>query len=436
MIEVLLAIFAATLVGLLIVQAIAPGLDDFTRIGAALLTGCGFLALLLFFLSVAGVPWSQFVMAVVLLAALLVCWRSRSRLGSAATDRVRRFVWIDGVILLLIIGHAIFATWSRMYEWDWFGIWGLKARTFFDAGGLDWHFIRTGPTHPDYPLLVPLLVDIPSLLRGVWEDRFVGLMYTALSVGFLMIARGLLADEFESDWIGSAATMAIACPALNLWIGLGEGPVMAYGCAGLLLVRRGLKSSAPSVIELGAVLLGLGAWCKNEGMALMGMAIVALLVVSWRSLRRMWPGVAIAGIWVATRLLLHLQTDFMQGDMLGRIWFRLHDLPRFFRLLYVFAPDLRWFFVAAILTPIVFAARAWKHERFLTITLALQAFLLAVQALATRADMQAHIEFAWNRLPHQIAPALGFLALVLLIPEVLGARSAIPSSTRSAIGSA
>jgi hypothetical protein len=47
---------------------------------------------------------------------------------------------------------------------------------------------------------------------------------------------------------------------------------------------------------------------------------------------------------------------------------------------------------------------------------------MAAQALATQADIRAHIEFAWNRLPHQIAPAFGCLAVLLLMPEMIARR--------------
>jgi hypothetical protein len=312
-----------------------------------------------------------------------------------------------------------------MYEWDWFGIWGLKARTFFDLRGIDWHFIQTNISHPDYPLLAPLLIDLPSVLRQGWEDRWVGLAYTALCAGFILIARGLLREEFESDFAAAIATLAIASPALNLWIGLGEGPVMAFGCAGLLLVRRGLARSANASLHLGAILLGLSAWGKNEGMALIGVTIIAVILVSPRRVWRLWPALAIPAIWMTARARLHLQTDFLQGDVLERVRMQLHHFGDFVRALIVYAPDLRLFWIACFATIIVFARRAWLKERFLTIAVLLQLFLLAAQALATRADIRAHIQFAWNRLPHQIGPALGYLAVVLLVPLIGTSRSSV-----------
>ena len=296
----------------------------------------------------------------------------------------------------------------------------MKARSFFDFRGIDWHFIQTNISHPDYPLLAPLLIDLPSVLRRGWEDRWVGLVYTALCAGLILIARGLLREEFKSDLAAAIATLAIASPALNLWIGLAEGPVMAFGCAGLLFVRRGLARPSNASLHLGAILLGLSAWCKNEGMALIGVTIVAAILVAPRRVWRLWPALAIASIWMTTRAVLHLQTDFLQGNVLERVRLQLHHFGDFVRALIVFAPDLRLFWIACFATIILFARRAWLKERFLTVAVLLQISLLAGQALATRADIRAHIQFAWNRLPHQIGPAFGYLAVVLLVPAIIG----------------
>ncbi len=430
MITVSITILLATLTGVALVRVLSPELHGPTRAGAAILVGFGYIGLTLFGLSVAGLPWSRTAVLVALLVPL-ICFRIPVRATAASwVSRWGSHCWVDVVVLLLVVGHAIYATWAPMYEWDWFGIWGLKARTFFDAHGVAWHALRSHISHPDYPLLVPLLVDLPSLLRGAWGDRYVGLLYTALCSGFILIARGLLAEELESEWLAAVGTLAIASPALNLWIGLAEGPVMAYGCAGLLFIRRGLTRGSDSSMRLGAILLGLAAWCKNEGLALTGMAILAVLVVARRRAWRMWPAVAIPGVWIAARVLLRLRTGILRGDVLARLGLHVRELGAFFRALWVYAPDLGWFWIATLLTLIVFARRIWRGERFLALTLLSQTFLLAAQALVARVDASVQVEYSWNRLPHQIAPAFGFLAVVLLIPAARGgagdARAASP----------
>jgi hypothetical protein len=419
MIAVLAALILVTLAGCALTRPIDRELRGAAFFGSAIFIGCGYAALIMFFLTVVHVEWSRTVVMICLLAPIALLALDRQR-GQARLPVLHP---IDALVILLVLGHAVFATWAPMYEWDWFGIWGLKGRVFFDARGIDWRFVQTNISHPDYPPLVPLLVDLPSVLRRGWEDRWVGLIFTALCAAFLLIVRGTLREEFDSDLLAAIGTLAIASPALNLWVGLAEGPVMAFGCAGLLLVRRGLARPSNASLHLGAILLGLSAWCKNEGIALIGVTVIAALIVSARRVWRLWPAAAIAGVWMVTRSVYRLHTDFLQGDVFDRVLFHLKQFGDVLHALIIYAPDLRLFWIAAFLTLILFARQAWMRERFLTIAVLLQSSLLAGQALATAADIRAHIEFAWNRLPHQIGPALGYLCVVLLIPLIREARS-------------
>src|SRR5437773_1546772 len=170
-------------------------------------------------------------------------------------------------------------------------------------------------------VMIALLAPIALLLRRPVFSR--PRAPNPVDVVILLIVRGTLREEFDSDLLAAIGTLAIASPALNLWVGLAEGPVMAFGCAGLLLVRRGLARPSNASLHLGAILLGLSAWCKNEGIALIGVTVVAALIVSARRVWRLWPAAAIAGAWMVTRSVYRLQTDFLQGDVLDRMLFHL-----------------------------------------------------------------------------------------------------------------
>jgi hypothetical protein len=393
LIAVVIAIVALTLIGIPITKALLRDARGSLLLGTSFLLALGGATLVLFSISAAGFAWS---------------------VGAPATSRpVRRLPAgvIYAVIALMLLVHAAFAIHGGMYEWDFFGIWGLKARTFFDHHGIDWTFLKTNISHPDYPLLTPLMLDLPSLVRGTWDDRAAGLLYTALSASLILIVHGLLKEETTTPLERALATLAVASPALNLWIGLAEAPVMAYGCAGVLFVRRGLRDDRNDFLRVGAILLGFAAWSKNEGLAL----CVVVLVLAWRRALQLWPAVVLPAIWLTSRAALHLQTDFLHGDVLGRVWFHLREPLLVLRAFARFPPDRPLFWLAVIATLIVFARRAWTQERFLLSVCAVQLALLAGQALATPWDIRAHIELSWNRLPWQIAPALAYLAVIVLM---------------------
>ena len=390
--------------------------------GTAFLLGAGAGGLHLFALSVLRVEWSRTSVLLAMAPLFLgVLWRGRrageshssgmglpTRAAAPAHAAARATALLDVATIACVVAYAIFALWAPPYEWDFYGIWGLKARWFFDAGGMNWAAVPfIGKA--DYPVLMPLLFDFVAVMTKTWNDTAFGWIYVFLCASLLAIVRGMLADEVKYP---ALATLALAFPTLNLWVGLAEAGVMAFGCAGLLFLRRGS-------IALGATMLGLAAWCKNEGLALIVVAAIALFVTTrkLRDVLKLWPAVALIAPWLITRAVLGLSTDFTEGSMLGRVVERLADPAAVVDAFVKAPPDQPWFWLAAIVAVLVFFRDAIRRERFLLIAVALQLGLFFAQALATTWDFASHVSLTLNRLPHQMAPAMGFLAVSLLVAQ-------------------
>ena len=390
-------------------------LHGFTLFGTAFLLGAGSIGVHLFALSVMRIAWTRtsVLLSLIPLLAFAILW-SRFRhtapeppaMQGAESSPFRYERVFDLLTLIVIASYAVFATWAPPYEWDFYGIWGLKAHWFYDLRGMDWRVVQN-VSKTDYPSLVPLLFDFVAVVTGQWNDRAFGWVYVGLGAAVLAIMRGMLAEEVK--W-PALATFAIAFPSLNLWIGLGEGGVMAFGCAGLLFIRRG-------AITLGAILLGLAAWCKNEGLALIAVAAIAMLVAtrSVKRLLRLWPAAAVIAPWLITRSVLKLQTDFMEGSPVARVLQRLRNPAEIWNAFVASPPDQPWFWLIFLATVLVFARDVIRRELFLALTVLAQLSLFFGQALATTWDFNAHVSLTLNRLPHQVAPAAGFLAAVLLM---------------------
>lgn len=47
--------------------------------------------------------------------------------------------------------------------------------------------------------------------------------------------------------------------------------------------------------------------------------------------------------------------------------------------------------------------------------------LFFAQGIATRAEFRPHVNLTMNRLPQQLAPAFAFLAVLLLMPDLIAA---------------
>ena len=475
MIATLLRLSLLALYGVPMARAFDRRLSGSALAGTAFLLGSGAVALEMFALSVIHVPWTRTALgAAALPLAAWTSWIVLKREGwsfrrsAHAPDRrphARAVGWLTDIAILIPIGaHALFATRRGLYEWDFFGIWGLKARTFFEVRGIDWQFVQTNISHPDYPLLVPLVFDFHALASGGWQEQTLGLVLTAYGAALVAVARGALREEFDSEWVAAAGTFAVVFPALTLWIGLAEGIVMAYGCAGLILIRRGITerkgiagvppASPPGIlpggdaadlqdsagradrahsvesIHLGAILLGLAAWSKNEGLALLGVALLSLLLCRrWRDALRLWPGFATIAPWLVVRAYLHLQTDFVDAGITARMIARVRDFRTTAAAFLKSPPDQPLFWIVTLACMAIYFRKVIEHERFLTLAVALQMALFLVQGMATRADLKAHVSLTMNRIPQQIAPACAFLAVVLVLPEVA---SAVRMQRRSA----
>ena len=365
-------------------------------LGLAFLLGSGIVSLVLLLLP----RWSLTGVSVALLAVASVLWiRCRPRFGAP-----QRPSPIDLATVCLVAAHGAAAVIGPIAEWDFWAIWGLKGRVFFERRAIDWTFLE-GPwnafAHPDYPQLVPFNYVFAALQSGVWEDRWLGILTTCFGAALLLIVRQLFERELSRQ-VAALATFATASTALAPWIGTGEAPMIAYGSAALLCIRSGAMST-------GAVLLGFAAFTKNEGLALVVAVAIGLAAAGrGRELVRLWPAVAIAAPWLVLRGLHALSTEFA-GGALGRISIaRLGEIA-----MAIGAPAQPLLWPAMGFAFVVYRRRLLKGERFLVCTVLAQLFFYAGAYLVTPWEVRWHVGSSWQRLAQHVAVPLVFLALVL-----------------------
>lgn len=423
--------------GLAAALLLDPSLRGRRLIGSSFLLGSGIAAFTLLALSLAGVRWTSVSATAIFGAITLGLWfgaRARIRCAgeivstaksSTAPDRIGAAV-VDLVTLCLIAGHSVFATLSPVAEWDFWAIWGLKARVFFEHGGVDWTFLENplnAFTHPDYPLLLPLDYAWITLLDGGWNDRWLGILTTAFGVGLLLILRDLFEEEFRGRALAALATLAVACFALSPWIGMAEGPLVALGTAGVLTIRRGFVREHSPSIALGSVLLGLAAFTKNEGLSLMVAAAAGAalaLGARWRSITRLWPALAVAAPWVILRFSHGLQTDLTSGSVGERAARQLENVPAIAIALADNVPDEPLFWLGVVLAVLLFAPEAMRREKFLTVAVLVQVLFYIGAYVVTPNELSWHVASSWVRLLEQVAVAAGFGALAVLGRAVEG----------------
>ncbi|MEA2166531.1 MAG: hypothetical protein QOK37_4658 [Thermoanaerobaculia bacterium] len=412
----LIALLLAAIVGVALAMLLDRRAAGSLLAGEALLVGIGAASGALLALSVAGVLWTR-VSLVIVLGGISVCaWigvvKSRRPEPDAITPRHPATFAIHALTIVLVAGFATLATLAPLWEFDFIGDWGLKARTFFAAGGIDWPFLEHPfhyDVHPDYPPLLPLAFDVFAVMRGAWNDATLGLLSVAFAAALLLVVNRVAREETESSITAAAITAAMVPFACSPWIGLAEGPFVAYATTALLLLRRGS-------VAAGAVMLGLAASTKNEGLSLIVAIAIALVAARRaRDLIRLWPAVVIPLPWLILRHLHALQTDLAAGNPFVRIIEHLREpgplLDAFRR--YGAGKPLLWISLAFGI--VLIAKQLVKLERFVMVALAMQ-FLFYIGAyLATPHDIDWHVRWSWERLISHLAPALTYVVLVRLL---------------------
>jgi len=312
----------------------------------------------------------------------------------------------DALSLVVIAGYAKFATAAPPAEFDFLADWGLKARVFFAARGIDWNFLDHAPphlAHPNYPPLVPLTFDLVAMLRGGWSDELLGIVNVAFAVALLIFVRWLAFAETRSHVIAAFVAFALVPLACVPWIGTAEAPFIALATAALLLIRRGS-------VTAGAIVLGLAALTKNEGLTLIVAVAVALIASRRiRDLVRLLPAAVLVLPWWLVVATHGFPRDLITGDFIGRVLQHLRDpLPLLTNFLQSgFGKPLFWI---ALVVGIALVAHV---ERFVVIAAAVQlaAYLSAYFVMPFDATM---IRFSNERLVAHLAPALAYVVLVRL----------------------
>jgi hypothetical protein len=232
----------------------------------------------------------------------------------------------------------------------------------------------------------------------------------AFAAAIVLIVRGLVSEETGALFAALIAA-AVSTFAASRYIGLAEGPLIAMGGAAVLFVRRAIRSDDPAAWRHGAVLLGLAANVKNEGLALAVSIAIAVVLLRRNALWRLWPSAAIAAPWLLLRATHALPTDIVEGSVISRVLFRLRATPIIARLL---AADLVAPWVWLLLLAGIAVAVRRRREAFVFIVTLVQLAFYVGSYYATPHDPRWHIVTSWPRLVMQLAIPMTVAVLSML----------------------
>jgi hypothetical protein len=182
----------------------------------------------------------------------------------------------------------------------------------------------------------------------------------------------------------------------------------------------------------GALLLGLAANCKNEGIALLAVTAVAVVASDprrWRRVVRLWPALALLAPWMLLRAGHALPTDIAGGNIAGRFLERAAHPGEVFAILGRALVD-PWSWIV-ILLALVIVPRGVQRERFIVIVTFLQIATYIATYFVTPNDVTWHIMTSWQRLTRQVQLPITVVCVMLLAQFVSGGEDAPHAEARS-----
>jgi hypothetical protein len=306
----------------------------------ALVTGWVVLSGTATFLSMCGVPWTWWSLAVPALAWLaLARWLPRSS-GAAATppapqppaeQQPWRLGWGDTIAILALGALVFLAARGELLFPDFVYHWGTKTQKFALARGVDWQYLAlpwlAELHHPEYPHLLPNLGALMTLLGG-FEARAIGLLSMLALCATVLQLRGALREAGASHFTVQATTAwagaALALFGINHVLAGSADPFLALALAvalpALLRPRTTLGADADVRVGLAAAL---AASAKIEGVALAGLLClvhgVRRTTVDWRSSLRAAVRTVLPTVLVVTPWLYGLWRYGLRSSAAGRL---------------------------------------------------------------------------------------------------------------------
>jgi hypothetical protein len=418
------------------------------------LVGLGFHSLLSF--------WGLFISTTVRMAVVWVEWTLLLVLLYLCLRKIRLTSWraffihlrqaifspnrFQIIFFLLLIGFIVTFVSSTlmkpMGQFDAHSMWNYKAKAMFITPGDLVQALRH-PTdvtfHPDYPLLIPMLVNDLWVKLGEITSRspiILAVFFTTALVVLMYAGVAALRDDSQALM---AAVLLIGAPYLSL-IGSGQTadiPLSVYLLAAITLMILAYRENHWRYAALSGFMAGLAAWTKNEGL----LFVVALFLANGWILRNQLTKTRmgqLAAWWLGA--FLPLLTVFIfkanmsvQNDLfVGFDWGRLLQLDRVFVILTALGKEVLFWggweipILAVFIASMVLLRRQMSAEEKKETGLMGAFTLIAWMGfftiyLITPRDLEWHLRYSADRLMFQLYPpvVMGVMLFTLSIKEVV-----------------
>jgi hypothetical protein len=269
----------------------AAGLQSRGRLGVVLALGPAYLlgtaatAIVAIALLVVGVPVLPafgLALAVVAAAGAFASSRAapRQELGLRLTAPL-------AVALVLLAAFALLGAFVAashpLQVWDAWSIYGRKAVSLHDSGGLDGTFFSDPANaimHPDYPLLLPLLESVRMKFGAATNGAGTALLTWSLLVAYGWTLVCLLLPLTRWAVVPVIAFVLVPGVYQQALSGYADLPMAVFIGAGLVFTAAWLRTGSRKMLAAAALLLAAAACTKNEGVLAAAVVLFAAALVS------------------------------------------------------------------------------------------------------------------------------------------------------------
>lgn len=391
-------------------------------------------------------------------------------LGSLGLRRWRRFsplaqttAWwrtseiIFSALFVIELMLIFWLSFQHTLGWDGLTVWELKARyAFLNGGVLPAAYFSDASrwfSHPEYPLLLPLIETWFYLWIGDCDQFWIKLLFPVWYAAAMSILLLAVQELSGKRWIGWMIVLLFPLvPAIHsvpggIQVGYADLPLAAIYLAAIFYFLRFLRNESGDALALFVALAATLPWMKREG-AILWAAISlcgAMAILRRRNVRvaalSFLPGLGVIAIWKVYLSGVHAlpSRDFVSIgpaalknlDRAGGI---LHEL--FSQFIDRNGWDIFWLLVALALIAVLVRARSAQTTAMVWLFLAPLGAYCATYIFSAWPDYIAHIETSLPRLLIQLTPVGWLLIAVALRPAKIDiySASAACAAAKRAIG--
>ena len=349
-------------------------------------------------------------------------------------------------VALAVTGFIVIALKGPHGGWDAWAIWNLRARFLFRGCErlADAFAPGAGRSHTDYPLLVP------SSVARAWSwaggETVLGPAFVAAAFTFAMYLLGTFAvASVRGTAQGLAAGLVLVGTAHITSSGamqFADVPIgfFVLATAVMIVLRKEWGREGRPALVVAGLAAGLAAWTKNEGLAFVVAAAIALVVPAFCRSRRQdslkdlaWFALGAAPaltVVVCFKLRFSPGSEYLDQGLVGALA-GFGEFRRYVKVGGAMLRQLPTFGNGAMLVLAAYAAlaglaRPERKRRFFVPAAALALTLCAYVAayMISPYDLDWHLATSLRRLLLHLWPGIVFLAFLVIAPIE---RNAVPA---------